>query len=150
MEYSTHISGNPKMLRLGGLIFLLVGLVFFLIGAIFLAYERKTEQTYVETEGIITGFDRDDHPYVTYTVDGRIYEHRSNYTSSSLRTGQTMTIRYDPADPDKMDVGGAMALFLPILFMGMGGLFLLIGVLWLWFLRPRPDPDENPWARQES
>lgn len=150
MEQDHRITGSPKALRLGGLIFLAVGLIFFLIGAIFLAYERKTEQTYVETEGIITGFDRDNYPYVTYTVDGRTYEHRSNYTSSSLRTGQTMTVRYDPLDPDRMTAGGAMALFLPILFLGMGGLFLLIGVLWLWFLRPRPDPDENPWARQES
>ena len=62
-----------------------------------------------------------------------------------LRLGDELTIRYDPAAPYRMEAGGAMALFLPIMFMGMGGLFVVIGIIWLRFFRVRREP-ENPWA----
>ena len=38
---------------------------------------------------------------------------------------------------------------MPILFMGMGGLFIVIGVFWLWFFRDRREP-ENPWAGPQT
>ena len=62
-----------------------------------------------------------------------------------MRLGDELTIRYDPSAPYRMEAGGAMALFLPIMFMGMGGLFIVIGVVWLRFFRAKREP-ENPWA----
>ena len=134
-----------KLLRLGGFIFLGIGLLFFILGSIFLTFTQRRAEAYEETEGVIVGFDRDGHPYVAYEADGQTYEQRSNFTSSTMRLGNELTIRYDPAAPYRMEAGGAMALFLPIMFMGMGGLFVVIGVVWLRFFRVRREP-ENPWA----
>ena len=141
--------GGRKLLRLGGFVFLGIGLLFFIRGSIFLTFTQRRAGIYVETEGVIVGFDRDGHPYVAYEADGETYEQRSNYTSGTMRLGDELTIRYDPAAPYRMEAGGAMALFLPVMFMSMGGLFIVIGIIWLRFFRVRREP-ENPWAGPQS
>ena len=138
------------LLALGGYIFLLVGLVFLVLGTAFFLSARKKADTYVETEAVIVGFDREGYPYVTYTAHGRTYEQRSSYTSSSLEVGQEMTVRYDPQDPTKMTVGGKAAWLLPGLFLGLGGLFFVLGAAWVTLVYRKFRPkDENPWANRE-
>ena len=134
-----------KLLRLGGFLFLGIGLLFFVLGSVFLAFTQRKAQAYVETQGVIVDFDRDGHPYVAYEAQGQTYEQRSNYASSTMRLGDELTVRYDPQAPYRMEAGGAVALFLPLLFMGMGGLFIVIGIVWLRFFRAKREP-ENPWA----
>ena len=138
-----------KLLRLGGFIFLGIGLLFFVLGSVFLAFTQRKAQVYVETQGVIVDFDRDGHPYVAYEAQGQTYEQRSNYASNTMRLGDELTVRYDPQAPYRMEAGGAVALFLPLLFMGMGGLFIVIGIIWLRFFRVRREP-ENPWAGPQS
>ena len=119
-----------NLMRLGGFLFLGIGLLFFVLGSVFLAFTQRKAQVYVETQGVIVDFDRDGHPYVAYEAQGQTYEQRSNYASSTMRLGDELTVRYDPQAPYRMEAGGAVALFLPLLFMGMGGLFIVIGVVW--------------------
>lgn len=151
MEQETRtLRNNPlRLMRLGGVIFLGVGLLFFVLGLVFFLTEQKKTATYVETTGVITDFNRDGYPYVAYEANGRTYEQRSNYTSSSMRVGDEIAVRYDPQSPNRMEAGGAIVWLMPILFMGMGGLFIVIGVFWLWFFRDRREP-ENPWAGPQT
>ena len=149
-QYDEKIAGNGmNLLRLGGFIFLGVGLLFFILGSVFLSITQRKAQAYRETEGVIVGFSHDGYPYVAYEVDGKSYEQRSNFTSSSMGLGDEMTVRYDPLSPNRMELGGFASLFLPILFMGMGGLFAVIGVFWLRFFRKEREP-ENPWATPQT
>ena len=110
-----------NLMRLGGFLFLGIGLLFFVLGSVFLAFTQRKAQVYVETQGVIVDFDRDGHPYVAYEAQGQTYEQRSNYASSTMRLGDELTVRYDPQAPYRMEAGGAVALFLPLMFMGMGG-----------------------------
>lgn len=149
-RFQKNVRDNSiHLMCLGGYIFLLVGLIFFLVGTGVLISARKKAATYEETTGVITDFDRDGYPYITYTVHGKTYEQRSSFTTSSYRVGQELPVRYDPDAPYRMEVAGKMALFLPIMFMGMGGLFLVIGVLWVRFFRRLEEP-ENPWAGPQT
>ena len=130
-----------KLLRLGGFLFLGIGLLFFVLGSVFLAFTQRKAQVYVETQGVIVDFDRDGHPYVAYEAQGQTYEQRSNYASSTMRLGDELTVRYDPQAPYRMEAGGAMALFLPIMFMGMGDRHNLASLL------PRPAGAGEPLGR---
>lgn len=139
-----------RLMRLGGYIFLLVGAIFLAVGAGILFADRRMTAGFEETQGRIVAFDGSDHPIVAYTVRGHTYMQRSNFTSNTMVMGDELTVRYDPQDPERMLVtGGGALLFLPILFMGMGGLFALIGLAWLRFFRVRREP-ENPWAGPQT
>ena len=100
-----------KLLRLGGFIFLGIGLLFFILGSIFLTFTQRRAEAYEETEGVIVGFDRYGHPYVAYEADGETYEQWSNFTSSTMRLGDELTIRYDPAAPYRMEAGASWPCF---------------------------------------
>ena len=149
-QYDEKTAGNGmNQLRMGGFIFLGVGLLFFVLGAVFLASYQKKAMTYVETKGVIVDFDRNGYPYVAYEVYGKAYEQRSNFTSSSMRLGDEMTVRYNPLSPDRIELSSFASLFLPILFMGMGGLSAVIGIFCLRFFRKEREP-EDPWASPQT
>lgn len=52
--------------------------------------------------------------YIAYTVNGQQYESRANYSHSSMREGQMVEVRYDPAKPDviRNDSKPTLAIFL--------------------------------------
>ena len=143
----------------GGIVMLLVGGVFFGIGLWF-EIRKLAVAEYVPTEGKIVsaevGSHRDsdgDTMYepefaYTYTADGRQYE-GTDYTYTSISSsssggahkivarfpvGSECTVYYDPDDPvdsvlDKEP--GGMYVWFPRIFLGVGGLVLLVPIVWL-------------------
>lgn len=114
--------------------FALLGLVFFLIGCFWLERERAFYASAEITQGEIVGFvltdDGNRHPIVQYTVGSAVYEAEVNTYSSSMRNGDAMTLYYAldaPQAAKSKFYGGAI-------FMGVGGLFLLIGSIGLLLL----------------
>ena len=138
-----------RLMCLGGYIFLLVGLIFFLVGTGIFVSARKKAAAYQETTGVVTGFSQDGALIVTYEVDGKTYTQRSNFITNTVREGDEITIQYDPLSPSRMEAGAKVSKILSIVFMGMGGLFLLIGIFWVRFFRRMEEP-ENPWAGPQT
>ena len=71
-------------------------------------------------------------PVVEYTVGDETYTEMSPVHRSPCKftVGQTVMVHYDPADPHVMIIEGDDGTkFLYILFMGMGGFFALIGLV---------------------
>lgn len=124
---------NPTV-RMAALIFLLVGVVFLILGAVFFVFLSHQRESTVETEAVITDFDRDGYPYVTYTVDGQTYEVHLSYRSSTMRTGDTVSVRYDPENPRDAGASGVWLVFAAA-FGGFGILFGGLGVVFLCMAR---------------
>lgn len=126
-----------SFLRIFCLVFGLVGLVFFLIGAGFLAEHAAFLQRSVETDAVIAEirpYRTDDgtsyHVYVQYAVGDDLYETRLGSYSSTMRVGQTVSVRYDPEHPGQ--VRGALWWLFPVIFGGIGLVFLsVLLILWL-------------------
>ena len=116
---------NP--LRLGGAIFLIVGLVFLLIGAFIYDRQKAGEKTMQEGTGVIVSFSQHGYPYIIYELNGETYKAQLGFSSSGMKPGDELSIRFDPQTPEHVEIGGWGALFLPVMFMGMGALFSLIG-----------------------
>jgi hypothetical protein len=84
------------------------------------------------------------YPVVTFTTqDGRKVEFRSNMGSNppAFRVGEIVRVRYLPDDPDSAGIEAFFSpWFLPLMFGGMGAIFLLVagGIA---FASPRRAPD---------
>jgi hypothetical protein len=121
-----------KVLKLFFGIFLLVGLIFLDVG-IFMVGKSSTEgmietkATIINIESNCYGYDDDcDHKTtVSYRANGRDYTKVLNEYSSSYYEGKEITIHYDKANPDRIVTN--LSKFLVWIFVGMGGLFTLIG-----------------------
>jgi len=143
----------------GGVFLLVFGSAFFGIGLWF-EMRRKAVADYVPTGGRIVsaevGSHRDsdgDTMYeaefrYTYTVDGTQYE-GTDYTYTSISSsssggarklvarfpaGSECTVYHDPEDPlsavlDKQP--GGMYVWFPRIFLGVGGIILLVPIVWL-------------------
>ena len=118
-----------RILKIISIVFCLVGIVFTAIGGLTLKSTRERMETFIPVTAEITDFDRDDYPYISYTVDGKTYETRLGYSSTTMRLGQKIEIAYDPENPYEVIKTGAGGYLLPIIFGGMGILFVLIGIL---------------------
>jgi len=73
----------------------------------------KLETTGVVTEGIVTGLDESNtdgsstySPIVEFTVNGQTYTFESGNASSppAYQVGETVNVRYDPADPNTAQI----------------------------------------------
>ena len=129
MTMQQHPGNDLKILRIVATVFGLIGIVFTIIGILTFITTQKAVKTYEPTTAEITDFDRDGYPYVKYTVDGKEYEVRLNFSSSTMRTGQQMQIAYDPSDPYQVIESGAGAYLLPGIFGFIGIIFVIISVL---------------------
>ncbi|MCH5192927.1 MAG: DUF3592 domain-containing protein [Oscillospiraceae bacterium] len=92
----------------------------------------------ISTDAVIIGIrssydssdDSENHSVlVEYIVDGEVYRRSPGYYSSSMRTGQHITVYYDRSDPSriKSDPSSACALMLIFIFVfgGVGAAFLI-------------------------
>ncbi len=132
--------GIKNFSLLFGAVFLLVGLSFFLSGVIhclsFNAFKSKAVLIEAQITRIIvnyvtrtdTGKRTDCDVWVSYTIDGREYETKLNYYTSGMREGDTVEIFVDPDDPSDIE---ADTLIPDIVFIGLGGLFTVIGSCFL-------------------
>ncbi|MBQ3277381.1 MAG: DUF3592 domain-containing protein [Oscillospiraceae bacterium] len=131
-----------------GIIFLSIGLIFLLIGAF--VYDREQAQTkgYEKAVGVITGFQKSGYPgypYVTYEASGKTYRTLLGFYSSTMKVGDEVKILYDPASPTHAIYGGMFSLFLPLMFMGLGGFFALLGGIFLLLRRRLRENAPGPW-----
>ena len=133
-----------KKINLGIVLF---GLIFFLagIGVAFggVMIKRSNDEfmkTAIKTEGYISDIETyrewdstDDRyetkhrTYVTYEVDGEIYENiRLSYYSSDMYVGKDITLYYDPLNHGNVKVKEGMT-FTYIFMLIFGGIFALVG-----------------------
>ena len=115
------------------LLVIIAGIAFIVFGAVNFAQHNK----YVETDAVVskvtiieTFYDEPDDVeiMVRYTVDGKEYESLLNNTSTNLKEGQTIKVKYDPADPSKVISSIKSYAFIAI---GLGALFALGGLFFL-------------------
>ena len=80
-------------------------------------------------------------PVYTYTVNGVVYNGESNYLSSSptaFPVGMKVTIMHDPDNPEHFYVEERrVPLFMYLLFIAVGVVFMLVSRPWRLFLRSR-------------
>ena len=116
-----------------GIIFLAIGIIFLGITVFmnnsdkeFIKHAYKTIGT-IENIDIDYGIDDTDYDvYVSYKdISGNIHRGRSDYSSSSMRVGDKITVYYDKENPDKFRVKKED--YLNYIFIGMSGLFIILG-----------------------
>ena len=109
---------------------IIAGIVFIVFGAVNFSQHNK----YIDTTAVVSrvtitegiGDEPDDvEIFVRYTVDGKEYESQLNNTSTNLKEGQTVKVKYDPSDPSKVISASKSYAFIAI---GFGALVVLIGI----------------------
>ena len=128
-------------------IFLFIGFLFFIIGIIFFAvgssilisgnsFMKNAEKTTAEISEIDSyysgssrlGSKKHYNVTVEYVVDGEVYERTLNEYNSGMYEGKEIEIYYNPDNPSEIKTGSKI---LEIIFMGIGGLFAVIGGVFL-------------------
>ena len=113
----------PAILLLGGLLFLVSGVI---------KYTQVT--SFPQTNAMITqiewepgaGEESDKYTvYVRYSIGGTTYDRQLDNYKSSYREGQTITIRYNPSNPETITALNTPA---TILITAFGGVLLVGGV----------------------
>lgn len=142
-----------RTLRLVGLIFALFGALFTIVGGGLVYYQDRAYAGLREAVGQVVANERgrgssmDDDGYRAVvrfeTADGRQVEIQSRVRSNppAFDVGERVTVRYDPAVPDNARIDSFMERwFGPLIFGGLGSVFLLLGlgmVGWLSLRRRR-------------
>lgn len=106
--------------------FLVIGLVAFAVGVFVRVTERNSLLPVSATVSEIAynDFDEPKDIVVTYEVNGKTYESKLGYFSSSYKVGHTITLFYDPNDPSSVQTderGFRDQAFL------LGGVFFVLG-----------------------
>jgi hypothetical protein len=115
-----------------------LGLVFLLFGVIFYQGHVHKVSSWTRTTGVVVRHDvSEDSDSTTYkavasftTPDGRQFEAHEETSSgdADFAIGQAVTVYYDPADPSTAIVDSATATWLPLVFIGIGGIVLVIAL----------------------
>lgn len=113
-----------------------ISVILIVVGFILYDNSLKFEKRGVKTDAVIVRIDekRDsdgdyDHiVYVRYTVNGREYTTRLGTYTSSMYVGKTVPILYMPNNPSDI-MYGKLTKFPAIVFIGMGGVFFIIGII---------------------
>lgn len=128
--------------KLFGLIFGLIGVVMLAIAICVTTVTLKRKNEYRTTSATITDIDTsysvDDESEhrvrISYRVSGTIYETDLSYYSSGMSVGDTLTIYYNPDNPNKICYVSGMWLVVAIVgvigvvFGTIGGIFLIVGI----------------------
>lgn len=146
---------DTQFLRLFGSIFGGVGSIFALTGIIIGLNTRSFIATSVTTQGTVINFIRrsstsnrttSSRGYVYYPVikftppsgDPITFESNSGSSSPEFRLGEQVEVLYNPKKTDSPMINSSFSLwFLPVMFTGMGSLFLVIGGVALFNSFPR-------------
>ncbi len=119
-----------------GGIFALVGTIFIIVGIMANVKSSQFKEYAVEVNGVIEDIVIEEHTdetdydvYVSYEYDGVYYEDiHIDFYSSSMSEGQEIDLLIDPDNPT--DIHSSEGdLFFTLMFVGMGGLFALIGYI---------------------
>lgn len=125
----------------GPLWVVLFGLLFFGIGAGLTYHQRSFERRGVEAQGeVISMTSSCDSDGCTYAPlvrfkpdDGEMVTFQTDYYSSppEYRTGQRVTVVYDPEQPEKAVIRGQGQIF-RLIFSALGGLVVVFG-MWMFY-----------------
>ena len=81
-------------------------------------------------------------PVVTFVTDrGRTIEFTSN--TSGGRIGESVTVRYDPDDPTDARIAGFSCMFVPAIFIVVGGILTFFGIRRLYDFPGTPEPSAS-------
>ncbi len=130
-----------------GAIFAFIGLIFLIIGLVFMHLHKKkknlcTARTVGQVVDIVsrTSTDSDGYssvaysPVISYWVNGiEVRQTNSVYSRPCRYTvGQNVEVMYDPMEPGKMLVAGDKSETLLFgIFTGLGGLFFILGIVFI-------------------
>ena len=112
---------------IGAVTALVLGIILIVFGFV----SRHKQNDYTETDAVITnietepgtGDESDTHRvFVKYTVDGKEYNEELDSYKSSYRIGDTIKVKYDPADPGNVTSSG---FFIVIILFVIGGILTL-------------------------
>lgn len=102
----------------------------------------KAEGTVVGEEIKFMGEDNGVFPVVTFVTDrGRTIEFTSN--TSGGRIGESVTVRYDPDDPTDARIAGFSRMFVPAIFIVVGGILTFFGIRRLYDFPGTPEPSAS-------
>lgn len=127
-------TSSTKAFKIIGIVFTIIGILFILsFFFIAKAIEKRTEN-FIETKSVICEIDKsgkEDHKsfIVQYSVDGKKYEADTNLYSSTMSLGDELAVRYNPNNPSEIFLSDYD--FLGYVFYGLGGLFTLLGIIFL-------------------
>ena len=119
-----------------GGIFALVGTIIIIVGIITNVKTSQFKESAVEVNGVIEDIVIEEHTdetdydvYVSYEYDGEYYEDvHLDFYSSSMYEGQEIDLLIDPDNPTDVHTNDG-DLFFTLMFVGLGGLFALIGYI---------------------
>jgi hypothetical protein len=133
-RYSIFMGRRINSPRIIGAVFMLFGILFLVIGMFVLIemqhfLQRATSATTaVVVECFSTGKGSCTPVLKFETASGETITVTSSFSSSGFEVGQQVQVVYNPHNPHEASISSFMALwFLPSIFLGIGGLFFLIG-----------------------
>ncbi|MBR4576979.1 MAG: DUF3592 domain-containing protein [Clostridia bacterium] len=107
-------AGGPKLKIFAGILALIV-----LIVGVYMTFFQS--RGFVKTTAVITDVRMDStgestvyYPTVEYTVNGKTYTAELDTASSSYRSGQAISVLYDPGNPSVVHDGSGFGLYLMI------------------------------------
>lgn len=127
-----YMSKADKMVRLMWRIFAGMGGLFVGIALAVALLQFQDLEGRVETQAQIVDFGNGGYPIVAYEAQGQRLTCQLNFRSSSMQLGQPITVYYRPEDPGQASVKEYL---FPLIFGGIGGLFLILGSIGLAVLR---------------
>ncbi len=104
------------LFKVAGKLFIIVGIIFFIVGGSGYISQLAAKKSMCTAEATIISryLERTE---VEYAAEGHVYRTILNYSSDFHRAGDTMTIYYQPGNPEEVRLGEP-AIFLVFTFMG--------------------------------
>ncbi len=124
MEKDMFSSDVKRMYQIIGILFVIVGMIFSLTGGVGLVRQQVAKGSMCETEAIVT-VRYPEGTQVEYMAGGSTYRTILHYSSDFLHVGDSITIYYQPEDPEQVRLGEPV-IFYVSLFLGL--VLLLIGM----------------------
>lgn len=132
--YEQKSGSSSAALKLVGMIFMLVGIGMLIGGGFWLVRDinfiKQADVVQAEITRITERRDSDgdiSHTvYVQYEYNGESFSERLSEYSSSMYEGKSIELYIDPQEPSKVRYA-KMAYFGAIVFLGMGGIFSVVG-----------------------
>lgn len=120
--------------KIFSLIFVIIGLIILVPGLIGLKSYNDKKEKYIEKDAAIIDYSINEEYLkaiiVQYEVDGEIYTKQDNiYTSDPKEIGETISIYYNPNNPD--DIILQKDFFSKYFYIILGGTFTFIGLVFL-------------------